>query len=73
VIERTTFNISGDRSLTPLALRVRGEFTEMPGLHLTLPQASRLFSLPTLVAVEVLDELRDAAVLTYSNGTYSLR
>ena len=62
-----------DKNLTPLALRVRGEFTEMPGLRLTLNQAARLFSLPTLVALDVLDELREAAVLTYSNDAYSLR
>ena len=64
---------SGDKGLTPLALRVKSEFTEMPGLRLTLHQAARLLSLPTGVAVDVLDELRDAAVLTYSNGAYSLR
>ena len=28
-----------------LRARVRGEFREMPGLRLTLPQAARLFSL----------------------------
>ena len=28
-----------------LLLRIRGEFAEMPGLKLTLPQASRLFHL----------------------------
>ena len=28
-----------------LHIRIRAEFTEMPGLRLTLPQASRLFDL----------------------------
>jgi hypothetical protein len=60
--------------MTPLAVRVRGEFMEMPGLRLTVQQAARLLSLPTVVAIEVLDELRQASVLTYSHdGTYSLR
>jgi len=60
--------------MTPLAVRVRAEFTEMPGLRLTVPQAARLLSLPTLVARDVLDELHQASVLTYSNdGAYSLR
>ena len=60
--------------ITPLAVRVRGEFIEMPGLRLTVPQAARLLSLPTLVARDVLDELRQASVLTYSDdGAYSLR
>ena len=27
-----------------LAVRIRAEFAEMPGLKLTLPQASRLFN-----------------------------
>jgi len=67
---RTTTNVD----MTPLAVRVRAEFTEMPGLRLTVPQAARLLSLPTLVARDVLDELHQASVLTYSNdGAYSLR
>jgi hypothetical protein len=61
-------------SITPLAVRVRGEFTEMPGLRLTLPQAARLLSLPTIVAYDVLDELCQASVLWRSkDGAYSLR
>ena len=33
-----------------LYARIRAEYREMPGLRLTLPQASRLFSLERLVA-----------------------
>jgi hypothetical protein len=59
--------------IAALALRVRGEFAEMPGLRLTVPQAARLFSLAPDVARAVLDELRLASVLTCSNrGSYSL-
>lgn len=60
--------------ITPLAVRVRGEFTEMPGLRLTVPQAARLFGLPSLVAHDVLAELEQASILKCSNdGAYSLR
>ena len=59
--------------IAALALRVRGEFAEMPGLRLTVPQAVRLFGLAPDVAHAVLDELRLASVLTCSNrGAYSL-
>jgi len=58
--------------IAALALRVRGEFAEMPGLRLTVPQAARLFGLAVDVAHAVLDELRLASVLTCSNrGAYS--
>ena len=63
-----------DDGMTQLARRVRGEYTEMPGLRLTVRQTARLFSLPPDVAHVVLDELRQASVLTSSDeGTYSLR
>ena len=56
-----------------LMRRVRGEFAEMPGLRLTVPQAARLFGIAPDVAHAVLDELRIASVLTCSNrGSYSL-
>lgn len=59
--------------MSALALRVRGEFEEMPGLTLTAPQAARLFGMTADVAHAVLDELRRASVLACSNrGTYSL-
>src|SRR5262249_8354208 len=32
-------------SMSALAIRVHGEYREMPGLHLTVRQAARLFSL----------------------------
>jgi hypothetical protein len=62
-----------DEEMTRLVLRVRGEYREMPGLRLTVRQAARLFSLPPDVAHSVLDELRQATVLTCSSeGSYSL-
>jgi hypothetical protein len=57
-----------------LLLRIRAEYTEMPGLRLTLRQAARLFGLPADVTAVVLGELHEAAVLTRSaDGAYSLR
>ena len=56
-----------------LTLRVRAEYIEMPGLHLTMLQAARLFGVAPNVAHAVLDNLVRASVLTCSDrGTYSL-
>lgn len=59
-------------TLPVLALRVRGEYAEMPGLRLTVLQAARLFGVAPDVAHAVLEDLRRASVLTSSDrGTYS--
>jgi hypothetical protein len=60
-------------SMAPLARRVRGEYEEMPGLRLTVPQAARLFGITTDVAHAVLETLRHTSVLKCSDlGQYSL-
>jgi hypothetical protein len=46
-----------------LTRRVLSEFEEMPGMALTLPQASRLFGLSHEVCRVVLDVLIDSAYL----------
>ena len=53
--------------MSPLAIRVHGEYTEMPGLRLTVRQAARLFSVDPDVADAVLHELRQASILACSN------
>ena len=59
--------------ISALALRVRGEYAEMPGLRLTVLQAARLFGVAPDVAHAVLDDLRRASVLTCSDqGGYSV-
>jgi hypothetical protein len=59
--------------LTPLAVRVRGEYREMPGLRLTVSQAARLFGLSPDVADAVLDELQRASILARSrDGVFAL-
>jgi hypothetical protein len=61
-------------TIASLALRVRGEYEEMPGLRLTVPQAARLFGVAPDVAKSVLDDLRRASVLKCSErGQYALR
>jgi hypothetical protein len=51
------------RARDDLARRIRGEFEEMPGLNLTLPQAALLFGMPEPVCSHVLQQLIDARFL----------
>jgi hypothetical protein len=61
------------QAVAPLAVRVHGEYREMPGLRLTVRQAARLFSVAPDVAEAVLHELRRASVLPCSDdGAFSL-
>lgn len=63
-----------DEIIPTLAVRVRGEYEEMPGLRLTVAQTARLFGLAPEVAYAVLDDLHRASVLNCTErGTYSLR
>jgi hypothetical protein len=60
-------------TLTPqLLTRIRGEFREMPGLRLTLPQARRLLGLDMLTCSAALAVLQAAGVLTTRNGAFML-
>ena len=60
-------------AMSALAIRVHGEYREMPGLRLTVRQAARLFSVAPDLADAVLHELRRASVLTCSNeGAFAL-
>jgi len=54
-------------AMSPLAVRVHGEYREMPGLRLTVRQAARLFSVAPDVADAVLLELRRASILARSD------
>ena len=47
--------------------RVRGEYREMPGLRLTLAQASRLFTLEPATCAALLDTLVTNGAL-WTNG-----
>jgi hypothetical protein len=58
------------RPIRELLQRIRGEFLEMPGLHLTVDQARRLWSLDLVTCRSLLDALVDAKFLTRRNGRY---
>jgi hypothetical protein len=46
-----------------LLVRIRGEYLEMPGLSLTLPQACRLWQLDAATCAAVLQQMVDARIL----------
>jgi hypothetical protein len=46
--------------------RVRGEFNEMPGLRLTIPQAARLWGMDHAACRRVIEALVDAAFLRWT-------
>ena len=48
--------------------RVRGEFTEMPGLQLTPDQAARLLGLDRVACEQVLERLVATSFLRWSDG-----
>jgi hypothetical protein len=57
-----------------LVQRIRGEFEEMPGLHLTFAQAVLLFGLRADCCARVLGEFLQAGYLIQTkNGQYGRR
>lgn len=52
--------------------RIQAEFAEMPGMRLTLPQASRLFSLEPTLCERVLGTLVERRLLSL-RGTMFVR
>jgi hypothetical protein len=74
----TQIGRSDDVRATPairdVVLRVEGEYHEMPGLCLTLPQAARLWGLDHSTCERVLTNLIERRVLRRAvNGTYVRR
>lgn len=53
-------------AMSDVLLRVRGEYCEMPGLSLTLPQAQRLWGLDACACEALLRELVDEHFLRRS-------
>lgn len=51
-----------------LAQRVRAEFEEMPGLALTVPQASKLFGLDAALCKDVIEILIGSSYLRRTRG-----
>jgi hypothetical protein len=53
-----------------LSARVRGEFDEMPGLMLTIPQAARLFNLDRAQCLRILQSLVDSGHLSTDGSRF---
>jgi hypothetical protein len=53
-----------------LLQRIRSEFTEMPGLRLTVAQASRLWNTDVATSVALLDALVELRFLRVTNHQY---
>jgi len=53
-----------------LMTQVYGEFVEMPGLRLTIEQASRLWNMRLKTSAQVLDRLVDASFLRRAGAHY---
>lgn len=63
--------VLSDRSVdTDLETRIRAEFAEMPGLKLTLPQASRLFNVERVRCEQILLGLVTDGELSNSGGSF---
>jgi hypothetical protein len=54
-----------------LRIRVWAEFREMPGLKLTLPQASRLFDIELVRCEQVLDALVHSGYLATDGKAFA--
>ena len=54
--------------LSPLMTRIRGEYREMPGMQLTVVQASRLWHLDARTCEAVLLSLVDEGFLIRTSG-----
>jgi hypothetical protein len=61
------------RAIGELLLRVEGEYREMPGLSLTVPQAERLWGLDASTCASVLTALIERRVLSRTAGGTYLR
>jgi hypothetical protein len=67
-------DVHATRTIREAALRVEGEYREMPGLSLTLPQAARLWGLDRSTCELVLANLIERRVLKRAfNGTFVRR
>ena len=68
---QTSAPFHDDASTDHLQLRIRGEYLEMPGLQLSLDQATRLWALDHAACGNVLDALVGASFLQRDrNGRY---
>jgi hypothetical protein len=59
--------------ITDLSARIRGEYREMPGLRLTISQASRLWNVDRDLCIRALETLTQAGFLYRSGEAYLKR
>jgi hypothetical protein len=59
--------------LTDLSARIRGEYREMPGLRLTVSQASRLWNVERDLCLRALESLTQTGFLYRSGEAYMKR
>jgi hypothetical protein len=65
------YGLSTDRDTdSDLATRIRAEFAELPGLKLTLPQASRLFNVERVRCARILERLVTHGNLSTCSGSF---
>jgi hypothetical protein len=60
-------NLEATVEFHALVERARGEFLEMPGLCLTIPQAARLWGLDTDSCSRIIDALVDVSFLRWTS------
>jgi DNA-binding IclR family transcriptional regulator len=58
--------------IADLAARCRGEFLEMPGMRLTLPQAARFLGIDSTTCEQTLDHLVRSGFLRKHGTTYGM-
>lgn len=68
--EATSNDITSDSQERDLHVRIRAEFAEMPGLKLTLPQASRLFNVDAGRCGRALEQLVARGSLSIASGSF---
>jgi hypothetical protein len=56
--------------LRDLTVRITNEYRELPGLQLTLPQASRLFATDSRTVEDALDRLVASSLLRHTGAFY---
>jgi DNA-binding response OmpR family regulator len=69
-VRRDRWRSRVDRRAIEIAERIRGEFREMPGLHLTLAQAARLWDVDRETCQRILDNLVGEQFLAVRTGRY---
>jgi hypothetical protein len=62
-----------EKGLLPLAVRVRSEYLEMPGLRLTPAQAGRLLGLDSAICTRLLAELVSSGFLRIGRDGHYVR